>query len=134
MLKMVLAAGLVLLAGDASAVKSMDPLTGTVNQGSTVKAIERQDVLDAVAELCRVWNTAAMKATLDPAFGDSDAFMNSFGVLPMDAKLVLIELVAFKTTSQDVVASVRVAVEFKKAGATQRDTPRLVTWTFKRYD
>jgi hypothetical protein len=134
LLRSILAAGLLAMAGNAMAVKSINSLTGSGNQGSTAKTIERQDVLDAINEVCRVWNTAEMRSALDPAFPDLEAFMSSFGVLPKDAKLVPWELVEFKVTSKDVVAKVRVAIEFRQGGLLQRDVPRLVTWTFKRYD
>lgn len=134
LLRSILLAGLMLVAGNATAIKGIDSLTGPGNQGSTGKTIERQTVLDAVKEVCSVWNTAAMKATLDPAFPDSDAFINAFGTLPKDAKLVFIDLESFSTTSDTVVAKVHVAVEFTQGGTTLRDTTHLVTWSFKRYD
>jgi hypothetical protein len=134
LLRTALVAGFLALAGEAVAVKSINSLTGPGGQGSAEKAVERQDVLKAVQEVCRVWNTDELRSVLDPDFSDSEAFIGAFGALPKDARLVLIELLDFRTTSKDVVASVRVAIEFKQGGATQRDTPRLVTWTFKRYD
>jgi hypothetical protein len=75
-----------------------------------------------------------MSAALDPGFQGKDAFLSAFSVLPKDARLAYIDLVDFTTSGSEVVASVRVAIEFTLNGTLQRDTPRVVSWAFKRYD
>jgi hypothetical protein len=132
--KSVLAAALFALAGNAAAVKDIDSLTGSSNQSAAGKAIQESDILAAVKEVCRVWNTSEMEAILDPAFSDTEAFISSAAILPNDARLVFFSLGEYKITSKDVTVEVRVAIEYSQGGNTITDTPREVSWTFKRYD